>query len=429
MDEIKDPKKMQIARDLLQAVGDKASSIITSTKSSSRLAKFSIETIETLGNPFKTFTVSKWETYGEPLLTTFDNTLDRAIAAVKTPFSTSADISPDEMKTVQPPESHQASYFLYWEKVKELFLKSRWFAQVDKILRENGAVKILNQSILRPAEMFFNTATEVFCVEASLEGFLDTLRTRVGPVWDTRLGELSASFFRVATRICESVGAQKCLQGFMNLKNARKDMAVDDLTNHLSKADLNKEEERKTLDKASMEPAVQTPAPLLKKPTTTSWVRIGTVRRLTSTNTKPGACTAGQARKRYRKGGESYFRKRHGTPYARESMPKTLKRKLKAKSWFRAVDDILRQNEFIKALPKKIVPSQHFFETAVRALEVPENTEDAEMFSNNLQSALGFSWDSRLVPLSNEFHQTAKQLLRRQRLEASHCRKTLHHRY
>jgi len=405
--EEKKRQKIRLARDLLCNVRDKATNLISSTKSSSYIAKFGIETIETLGHPLKSFTVSQWETYGEPLLTTFDDTIDRAITAVKNPFSSGADEKSSSGSSYHPPSTTSASYNIYWERVKQLFLRSRWFAEVDKILKENGILKFVNKSVLRPAEIFFNTATDVFCVQNSLDGFLTVLKNRVGPVWDSRLGDLAKSFFNAAKKVSDSFGAHKCLQGFFHLKRAREDMAVDDLVSHFESALQSRSAQ--TMDCKRISDGERRQNSCHSNSSESEIMRL-----------KGAACQSSGSRKKRGPMEKTYRRYRQPNPYARQSMPQALKRRLKQKRWFSQVDNILRQNDFIKALPKRIVPSNHFFETAMRLLNNPTSTASIEnscTFSNTLKTEMGFAWDGRLGPLANDFYHTMKLMSRRQKYD------------
>ncbi|GAB5357378.1 hypothetical protein AAMO2058_000369500 [Amorphochlora amoebiformis] len=447
-----DPARMQLARDLLQAVGDKASNLITHTKSSSYIAKFGIETIETLGTPLKSFTVQQWEAYGEPLLASFDDTLDRAITAVKSPFagSTEEEGSASEQKRIV--QCDQTAYNLYWERVKELFMKSRWFAQVDKILKENGFLELMKHSVLRPAEMFFNTAAEVFRVEKSLNGFLVVLRKRVGRVWDGRLAALAASFYRAAEMVAGSIGAKKCLQGLLNLGRARKDMAMNDLISHFEEAKVvGPESETNVKTETSTLPSVKSrrmQRNMADFPTSSQ-----------STLPQPSALAGVQSshtlspphpqdlcselkyrpedlnpcvspRKRIRKASEkmkSSRRFRQPYPYSRHTAvrvfkPQILRQKLREKKWFTEVDCILGQNDFIKALSSQIVPSNHFFQTALRIMKGGRDLNSSQKFCRFMSAELGFAWDSRLAPLAADFYHVARTLLtHRRRPKISTC--------
>jgi len=332
---------------------------------------------------------------------------------VKGPFSPSSSqeqISREDLKAVEVSE-RRTSYFLYWDRVKELFLKSQWFAQVDMILHENGILRILQSTILRPAEVFFNTATEVFGVQSDLQGFLSTMRGRVGPVWDSRLADLAAAFFRAAKTICDSVGSQKCFLGLQNLTKARRDMAVDDLTAHFDRA-LDRKEVSKQIE-----------AKIISRPFSTLGT-VGTVRKslMDTESNQAKACTIMKSRKRRKAGekgkGKHLRRYRQANPYSRDPLPQIIRRKLKLKNWFNKVDVILRENDFIKALPKKIIPSSHFFDTATRIFQAHSNVESSDQFTTSLQLALGFAWDIRLAPLSNEFYLIARPALRKHRYDA-----------
>jgi len=224
-----DTPKRQLARNALMAVGAKAGEVTDSIKSSSYVFKFGIETAGRLLSPATSFTLNQWNHYGEPLLSQLDDTLDSTLNAIQEAASRNSAESSEQAQR----DAQKQSYILYWESLKQKLVQSKWFAKVDEILLQNLLVKAVTSRIsplVRPAEVFFNTATEVFMSDGDTwEAFLEALKMRMGPAWDERLTSPARAFYTTSRTVKTIVGAGKFFGGAFQLGRQKLNDAIDDL--------------------------------------------------------------------------------------------------------------------------------------------------------------------------------------------------------
>lgn len=457
-----EPRRRNLARSYLEAGFKTGAALVERAKSSSYLAKVGIEAIEKINSPLTSFAKGQWEARGDPLLTTIDDTLDVALetvkSAVSSPFSrgsggaVTASSSAGPAPVSSPPpldlgvdsgrnpsntvhvERKKTTYNLFWEQIKTRFMNTRWFAQVNKILLENGVVEVLRNSVLRPAEIFFNTATEVYSAQPTLEGFLGALKRRVGRVWDTRLASMSTTFWRAARAFTHAVGAQKAITSFLNLGRATQDMAVTDLCTSWSKLSTR---DGKTESGPSSAPAPKAStsvptagdrrfAPVLEPPFSTLSAsasgdgergECGDGRPMCSVSGGAGAGGSGgfapnSFRRKMARSSKQSRRKKgkaRPLPYANRQTPdQILRARLLKKNWFQDVNRVLNENQFISALSKAIVPSQHFFDTSLNVFRQTNNAVSPQAFSNALELQLGHVWNDKLEPFAMDFYHAAK---------------------
>jgi len=94
---------------------------------------------------------------------------------------------------------------------------------------QNTMVQAVTQKVYQPAEVFYNTVTEEFVANASIEQYLDSLTERMGPAWDDRLIPLARAFYTTAKAVTAIVGAGRFMGGAIQLGKSRIHNAIDDL--------------------------------------------------------------------------------------------------------------------------------------------------------------------------------------------------------
>lgn len=257
------PAQRHIARKALQSVGDKAAALISSTKSRSVVMKFGIETTcsvvtKFIPNTAKSFTVNNWQAYGDPFLNKIDQKIDEACNAIEyAAQQTGLGVQPSPMQRAMSDPVHlprgleehihsdddddrpednmqllaidrhpNSMYTLYWERLKERFVHSQWYARVDEILQSNRMVQALNTRMIRPAEYFYTTVTEEFVTNANWDDFLLALKTKLGEAWDDRLTPLAKGFYTTAKAVSALVSAPRFFGGALQLGKAKVNSAV-----------------------------------------------------------------------------------------------------------------------------------------------------------------------------------------------------------
>jgi len=210
--------------------------ILERSKSTLGVVKFGIETMEKLVEPAKSFTAHKWSTYGDPLLSKLDAKIDKAFyvlanATSPTPLALSFHQEDDsEVVATSPDEEvNKIVYFLYWGRLKDQFMSSQWFLRCNYILMQNSMVQAVTQKVYQPAETFYNTVTEEFVANQSIDQYLQALKERMGPTWDDRLTPLARAFYTTAQAVTAIVGAGSFMGGAFQLGKSRVHTAIDDL--------------------------------------------------------------------------------------------------------------------------------------------------------------------------------------------------------
>ena len=207
LDQSQTQTQRQLTRRALNASIDRANQF----KSSSSIARFSVNTVDKLTPNFvKNIAVNKWKTYGDPLVTYLDANVDRAVDLIDStgflPHTIQAMTSPmqipiqhnknnilhrdtlnlnhahqynDQHHTFtshhnihsdeSPCDPHESSslessldrhtalmlldkdartmYQQYWERLKEKFVQSAWYSKVDDILLQNIVVKAFSNRV------------------------------------------------------------------------------------------------------------------------------------------------------------------------------------------------------------------------------------------------------------------------------------------
>jgi len=158
-----------------------------------------------------------------------DDTLDSTLNAIQEAASRNLAESSEQAQR----DEQKQSYILYWDSLKQKLVQSKWFAKVDDILLQNSLVKAVTSRIsplVRPAEVFFNTATEVFMSDGdSWEAFLEAMKVRMGPAWDERLTSPARAFYTTSRTVKTIVGAGKFFGGAFQLGRQKLNDAIDDL--------------------------------------------------------------------------------------------------------------------------------------------------------------------------------------------------------
>lgn len=448
----------QLARNTLRAVGHKASRITSQMKNSSLVFKVGFETVEKLVSPAKTFTLEKWSYYGDPLLDTIDEKLDNAIMAIEKATEES-----ERRKEKISEEQQRQSYMLHWDTLKQKFINTRWFARVDEILLQNSVVKAVTNKVVRPAEVFFNTATEVFLTDGSnFEDFLECLRARMGPAWDERLVSPSKAFYTTSKTVKTLVGAGKFFGGALQLGKQKVNSAIDDIMerwdhvlsvtdgavdNWLPERNNGELDADDSEDDFGDEASDIVPNTFADEVIFAMDYDIGVGPLAAASESEPDhrpevsededtvveeqfishdtniSPSEKMVNKRYRSvipiAEKVSKRIRQRIPLVTE-LPVTLKAKLMQSEWFQKVDEILRQNAVIQmmqlqmmaALSQVVRPAEHFYNTAVESFR--SNTKSSEGFVASLRGKMGSAWDERLTQPAIAFYQCASELTQQQ---------------
>ena len=273
-------QQRQLARNALLLVSSKASHLISSTRASNSVVRFSLDTVSRLvPGSARDFTARRWSAYGEPMLRRIDERLDEAVTAIASatsglqqvygagmqqsehdaaaaaaqrlrlvplvssssavfdaaaalpPSASASSVSEGALISLPPSSLSGGSSLsaLYWDRLKSKFVSSRWYAAVDSILMQNSILLAFTHHLLHPAEAFFNTVTEEFLSHQSQDEFLSALEARVGPAWDERLAPLARGFYTTARAVSAVVGAGKFVGGVMQLGKMRVDGVMEDL--------------------------------------------------------------------------------------------------------------------------------------------------------------------------------------------------------
>jgi len=401
--------------------------------------KFGIETVERLVEPAKSFTVSKWSTYGDPLLSKLDEKLDEAFLAFSPqdddPHLVSVSSDEDVQKTV---------YLLYWDRLKDKFVTSQWFTLCNQILMQNAMVQAVTQKVYQPAEMFYYTVMDEFVANESLDQFLDALKEQLGPTWDDRLTPLARAFYKSAKAVNSIVGAGRFMGGAIQLGKSKIHTAIDDLLTRwdqvlgvtddildqwLPEKEQKSQEkyekitvssESKSIEMGSdeiyMEPEINR-----DRETTDGIFRMEEDDEKMETK-ETDIETTTQVRLR---GGSSspQSNKNHFLPVVStkimEILPLNFIQRLSSElrsllsygtpSWFTHVDDVLLQNSVVRAISQGVMrPAEHFFNTAMVLFR--SYYLEIDIFLIQLKQKLGCTWDDRLAVYSKSFFNLAVDL-------------------
>jgi len=115
--------------------------------------------------------------------------LDRAIAAIEVAAEQrERELERLRIRSQFQPHSQEQQYAQKWTELKEKLSNSRWFQVVNDILLQNPLMQSVKSRYVKPAEAFFNTATEVYMTHGgSFEQFVEEMKLKMGDAWDERL--------------------------------------------------------------------------------------------------------------------------------------------------------------------------------------------------------------------------------------------------
>lgn len=295
-------------------------------------------------------------------------------------------MSGDSAETASTPENSPSGFYPsndsrdHWAALRSNFADSLWFRKVDAILSENMALNSVAPIVARPAELFYNTAMEMFMKCTQFADFLSGLKHRLGTAWDDRLTQPASVFFNTATSAASVVGPGRFVGGAIQLGRSTLNAAVGQLMNRWEQVLSYTEDavdawlpERDMMgDDMDDIPDCDDISP--KKKRRASDIANKVTRRV------------------------------------KQRIPSwdALKQKLTMGFWFQTVDDILLQNAFIRSLGGVARPAEHFYETALISFE--DHKRSLDEFINDLKLRLGAAWDDRLVDPACELYDSAHEI-------------------
>jgi len=333
----------------------------------------------------------------------------------------------------------QQNYMLFWDNLKQKFVHTRWFSKVDEILLQNTVVKAVTQQ-LRPAEVFFNTATEVFLTDgATFEQFLAAMKDRMGPAWDNRLAAPAKAFHATSSAVQGLVGAGRFFGGAVQLGRQKLNSAIDDLlhrwdrvldvTDDAVDSWLPERGDGSTEAITASSPQSAGSNPLLSAATPADMDADTSGSSVAADTSSDGgsedemAVAAEYSRRCSKKRDRSVMplarkiskRLRERLPLLTE-LPQTLRDKLGNSQWFHTVDEILRENSIVQmmqlqmmaAMSQVVRPAEHFYNTAVQTFS--SHARSCEAFVANLRITMGSAWDERLTQPAVQFFHVAQEL-------------------
>jgi len=429
--------KRHLTRDTLQAFGNAASNLISSSKSKSGVIKFGIETMEKLVAPATTLanrqvcvcvcvtqfiaffflfllifvcTVLEWEVYAYPLIEEIDDKLDKALDSIEKEMSRqAAERHKKEIeamnKEAEDLNREKAAYALYLEKLRFTFVNSKWFSCVDDILRQSYIVNTVTQKLVQPAELFYNEAMELLMSTSSMEQFLEGFEQRLGSQWDDRLLPYAKAFYATSKAVQAVVGCGKFLAGTLQLGKNTISEAMDGMIGKWNKA----------LDVTDQ--AVDRWLPDKPEDNTTDITH--DEKKGSKSIPYPFSFQGSEkeAAAPPKKSGQSKKRMHCLLPLTQKvykrlrqrTLPEIgtdLRAQLIDYSWFSKVDQILRQNMMVAQFAKIIRPAEHFYNTSLNVFR--RNRASVENFLTSLRTSLGVAWDERLVQPAKAFWGFAK---------------------
>lgn len=303
----------------------------------------------------------------------------------------------------------------YWIRLRQAFVNSNWFRNVDRIMSENY---LLNTMIARPAELFFNTATEVFLSSERFSEFLESLKERLGSSWDDRLTPLASTFFSTAHVVSNIVGAGRFVGGALQLGKSTinaawgqifssweqilgaTDSAVDFLLPDWE--ELHSNSSTSSHDEGVSEGEED------------SELKIDPIEgefKIYQTEDMQSETSDGSVRKKRRRGVNDIAVKVSRRVKQRmpslQSIGLLLKSRFLNYSWFKRVDEILRQNVILRSLGNMVRPAEHFYDTALDIFVEKKRSLDEFLWALKLK--LGAAWDDRLTDVAREFYDSATE--------------------
>jgi len=452
-DPLKSPNR-GYARQTFEVVSAKAVNITSSIKSSSKVIKTGIEVAEKLLQPAK----YTWNSYGDSLLNSLDDKIDYALDAVEL-----AAQKREREQRLQ--KARNASYIVHWNSIKHKFVKTRWFATVDEILLEKEHVQLPEGSNLRPAEVFFDTTTEVYLTDGgSYDEFLAELKHRMGPAWDDRLEPPAATFYTTSQYVKTAVGAGRFFGGAYQLGKQKLSSVVDDLMSRWDSVlgatddyldDVLPSLEDESADEEEIMDALQFDMDEedaevgedvdededdddvdsdtifrmdVEGPRADDECRTGS---LQVSEDEDGGLEEEMAVLERKSTGDGSFspsstKRNHVVPLAQKytkrikqrlplvrELPAALKSRLMESAWFSQVDGILAENAIVQMMQAQMRavmstvtrPAEHFYNTSVETFRM--STKSSQGFVSALKRKMGSAWDERLTSFAESFYQTA----------------------
>lgn len=142
---------------------------------------------------------------------------------------------------------YNSSYTVYWDSLKASiklflfmiyigFLRSNWCNIVDSILIQALPIEVAKATSVRPAELFYNTCTEIYLTSTSVNQYLLVLKNRMGASWDDKLEEPARVLFTTSRAVATVVGAGKFVGGAIQLGRSKITSVIDQLCSHWDNA-------------------------------------------------------------------------------------------------------------------------------------------------------------------------------------------------
>lgn len=258
----------------------------------------------------------------------------------------------------------------------EDFRDTTWYRRVDSIMGEG----FTESTLQRPAERFYDTATEAFIATASFPEFVESLKTALGSSWDDRLTQPASVFFTTAQAAAGIVraGSSTVHSAFTFVGNT-----FDNVVSHTDSA----------VDKW-LPTTLDSDTAVVEKETDESEGR-----------TEDDCNWKKRSRAVVDLASKVTRRVRQRLPNW-ESISKRVKVGLSA-YWFTHVDDILMQNVIVRSLGSLSRPAEHFYDTSMSVFM--ERKHSLDEFVEALKTRLGSVWDDRLQESATEFYESATE--------------------
>lgn len=293
-------------------------------------------------------------------------------------FSYGFDDTPDLVSEMTSPKGP-----LHWDRLRDNFAKSSWARNVNDILKESLASESDIPHLDNPAEVFYNTAMDIYQQDVSFDEFLSQLRSRLDSVWDDRLEHPASVFFTTAETVTSVVGAGKIFGGALRYGQATFNSAIDQII------------ERWQMILGVTEDAVDKILPEVKEYDADDEEKNEEL----------------FLKKRGRGVTDIYSKVRRRVKQripTFASIRMHVKEKLDRSYWFQKVDDILLQNVLLRSLGDLMRPAEHFYDTAMSTFD--QNRQSLSQFVNALRERLGNAWDDRLEEAACEFYESATDI-------------------
>ncbi|CEO98348.1 Uncharacterized protein PBTT_01713 [Plasmodiophora brassicae] len=334
--------------------------------------------------------------YADPIVTSLDDRIDAVISAIRT------------MTVANPSGTFDRTQ--HWMRLKQTFVSSQWFRKVQDILTPTHA------------DTFYTTATQCYfdCgSEVTSEQFLETLRERMGDMWDPRLLSLARVFYATAKTAASIVGVGRFFKGAFGLGRAKLNHAFEHIIERWDKmlgaTDTAVDRWLPELDevqRASSHSESSSriwPAP----PGTSAAANRSSSGGVEASAGSTGDDTASPDEDTDHSSPAPFGNKRRSvsdiastlTRRVRQRLSPGVREKLGQARWCQTVDEILLENVFVRSLVTASPPSEHFFNTCAGLLH---DAPDVDAFVGAVKRAVGDSWDGRLDEPVRQFYHVAR---------------------